>query len=221
MLEGKHPSRRKECVFLIEQPSGGSDRTSTGLDSYSPRLLEGRQSHWREAEGSAGLLGTEKGVSMSRRRRGHHQQQENCRQKTLGSIMWGQECLKEHIKGQWEQWFQRLPDQGVESPPWIVAVTKKLLFLPLTSNSGKVRNEQNWRAKTEWKSTAPPLPSSGFPVAASLARDVQKTILNQSFDHHKRHGTVISELQLCVCWKRDHQLSYHLGIIMRFLSLSV
>ena len=99
VLEGKHSSRSKERVFLIEQLSRGSERTSVGLESYSPRLLEGRQSHQREAEGTAGLLGTEKRANMSWRRRGHHQQQENCRQKTSGSITWRQPCLKEHIKG--------------------------------------------------------------------------------------------------------------------------
>ena len=60
MLEGKHPSRSKECVFLIVHLSRGSERTSMGLESYSPGLLEGRQSQWREAAGSAGLPGTEK-----------------------------------------------------------------------------------------------------------------------------------------------------------------
>ena len=44
VLDGKLSCRSKEYVFLIEQLSRGSERTSMGLESYSTGLLEGRQS---------------------------------------------------------------------------------------------------------------------------------------------------------------------------------
>lgn len=44
VLDGKHSCRSKEYVFLIEQLSRESERTSTGLESYPAGLLEGRQS---------------------------------------------------------------------------------------------------------------------------------------------------------------------------------
>lgn len=154
-LAGKHSCRSKRCVFPMEQISREREREPVWDQSPIPRdSWRVDNPHYREVESSTGLLGTEKGVDMSWRRRAHHQHQENFRQKVWGRVGVGARLSwKTHSRSRTAPASDICLVQGVGSLPWTVPVTKKLRASPLTptlegSEMDKSRHgEQNLRAE--------------------------------------------------------------------------